>query len=110
MKRYSSMLSSNVAVYFYLRHESETKSMSSSRSARNAFDVLMLSAIERVLPEAPPTRSNNSQIALDCLLGDLIEYLRTEGLRFPPSIQQKKQKKTTHLFLLHVTLIPQFHK
>jgi hypothetical protein len=34
----------------------------------------MLSVVEGVLPEAPSTRSNNSQTALDCLLGDLIEY------------------------------------
>jgi hypothetical protein len=55
-------------------------------TARNAFDVLML-------PKAPHTGSNNSPTALDCLLADLIENLRTDGLGFPPSIKKKKKKK-----------------
>ena len=48
--------------------------------------MLMSCSTEKALSEAPHTFKNNTQTAMDRLIADLIEYLRTEGLGFPPSV------------------------
>lgn len=74
-------------VYFRLGRQLETEATSmASSSERSAFSVLMSSSSEKVLPEAPRTGKNKTQTAIDRLMMDLIEYLRCEGLGFPPSV------------------------
>ena len=43
----------------------------------------MSSAGEQRLPEAPHVGAGGEQTAMDCLISDLIEYLRSNGLGFP---------------------------
>lgn len=65
-------------VVFNLKSDKETQATSSTGSVRSAFDVLMSSAREKLLPSK--ISSNKQLRATDRLFNDLIDYLCSLGV------------------------------